>query len=58
MHCAQWLTSLHFVDWEHSGISARGYGKEEKNAAEMQRHGMVDEAKAVAIRFETKSAPL
>lgn len=40
------------------GISARGYGKEEENAAEMQRHGMVDEAKAVAIWFAAKSQTL
>lgn len=40
------------------GISARGHGKEEKNAAEMSRHGMVDETETVAIPFEEKSSPL
>jgi hypothetical protein len=42
----------------NKGVLARGHGKEEKNAAEMQRYGMVDEEKTVAFSFETESSPL
>jgi hypothetical protein len=42
----------------NKGVLARGHGKEEKNAAEMQRYGMVDEEETVAFSFETESSPL
>ena len=41
----------------HEGILTCGYGKEEKDAAEMPWHGMVDEEKAAALSFKTKSSP-
>lgn len=39
------------------GILTCCHGKEEKDAAEMSRHGVVDEEEAVAITIKTKSSP-
>lgn len=58
MYRSQWFNALHTTDWEHPGVLARGHGKEEKNAAEMRRYGMVDEEETVAFSFETESSPL
>lgn len=41
----------------NEGVSACGHGKEEENAAEMQRYGMVDEAETVTVSFEAESSP-
>lgn len=40
----------------NEGILARGDGKEEKHAAEMPRHGMVDEAETIAFSIEAESS--
>lgn len=55
MYCAQWINAIHSLDWEYSGVLACGDGKEEKNATQMQRHGMVDEEETVAVSTETES---
>ena len=39
--------------FEFIGVSAYRDGKKEKNAVEMSRYGMVDEAEAIAFAFET-----
>ncbi len=41
----------------YEGVSACCHGKEEENAAEMQRYGMVDEAETVTVSFEAESSP-
>lgn len=46
------------INWCRKGIFARGHGKEEENAAEMPRYGVVDEAETVAVSVEAKSPPL
>ena len=38
------------------GILARCYGEEEKDAASVARHGMVDETETTAVETETESA--
>lgn len=40
------------------GVSARGDGEEEEDAAEVPRHGVVDEAAAVAVSAEAESPSL
>lgn len=38
------------------GILARCYGEEEKDAAAVARHGMVDETETTAVETEAESA--
>ena len=40
------------------GLSTCGHGKEEEDAVEMPRSGVVDEAKAIAISTEAESSSL
>lgn len=42
----------------YAGVSARGDGEEEEDAAEVQGHRVVDEEAATAISHEAKGLPL
>lgn len=57
-------TLFHTQTWSNNGgpsyregILTCSHGKEEKDAAEMPWHGMVDEEEAVAIPVKAKSSP-
>ncbi|KAE8669496.1 Cyclic nucleotide-gated ion channel 2 [Hibiscus syriacus] len=50
------FAALHFAHRKHPGFLACCNGEEETNAAEISRHGIVDEASAVAVAFETNSS--
>lgn len=57
-YCAEWPHAFHFIDRKHSGVLTCGHGKEEKDATQVSRYGMVDEEETASITTKAKSAPV